>query len=140
VEARIRRRVEEDLRNHAKYRLELKELLEETATEGKGELDGQPKQKGLTGDPTAASVIRYYSKARVRFLTHICDTIDRCLYQLDKDPEIQYCKQRMVSMLYFRTGHTVQSVVDELSYSRAHVYRWKKEVTEQIAKELGYLV
>lgn len=138
MEAEIRRRVEADLRNHSKYRQELKELLEEAATQSPPPADGQPKGKGQTGDPTYGALVRYSNNKRVKFLTEICETIDRCLFQLDKDPEVQYCKQQMVSMLYFRSGYSVEAVAQKLNYSRAQVYRWKAAVLEDIARELGY--
>lgn len=140
MEASIRRRVEEDLRNHKKYQLELKELLNEIATENSSNALGISYGKGEISDPTSTAVIRYYSHARVKFLTHICDTITRCLFCLDKDAEIAYCKQRLIELLYFKNTNTVTSVAMELCYTERTIYRWKAELLEKIALELGYFI
>lgn len=135
----VRRRVVSDLRNYTKYRRELSELLYDLQHSSPPQPDGMPKGIGAISDPTYRAVEETYSNARVKFLTRVCSTIDRCLLYLDQDIEVQRCKERMVELLYFKQGYSMEKVAQEIGYSRAHVYRWSTEIIESVAVEMGYL-
>lgn len=134
-----KQRAEADLRNYPRYTKERDERRYDLLHQTPPPSDGMPKQKGTTGDPTFSATARLIMNTRLEFLERICTGIERCLAILDFDPDAQWRKQRIIELLYWREGYTVEKVAQELGYSVRAVYRWKAEILLTISEEMGYL-
>lgn len=134
-----KQRAEADLRNYPRNCRELEERRYDLLHQTPHPADGLPKQKGRIGDPTFATVAKLSASTRLEFLERTCSTVERCLAVLDYDIDRQRNKQRIVELLYWREGYTVEKVAQELNYSVRTVFMWKAEILKTIAEEMGYL-
>ena len=101
--------------------------------------NGMPKRRGATGDTTFSTVVKLVQNSRLEFLERTCAGVERSLAILDYDPDTQWRKQRLVELLYWREGYTVEKVAQELKYSARAVYRWKADILMTVAEGMGYL-
>ena len=128
----LERFLEDELSNYRKNMFELN-LLREEIIEGSPTPDGMPRGN-TTSNPTESKAARLMTSNVILCLERRLKAVARVLDRYQNNPEML----RLIELRYFKGTHTAIGVMSELHISSKTFYRWRKELLEDLAAELGY--
>ena len=128
----LERFLEDELSNYRKNMFELN-LLREEIIEGSPTPDGMPRGN-TTSNPTESKAARLMTSHVIICLERRLKAVARVLDRYQNNPEML----RLIELRYFKGTHTAIGVMSELHISSKTFYRWRKELLENLAAELGY--
>ncbi len=128
----LERFLEDELSNYRKNMFELN-LLREEIIEGSPTPDGMPRGN-TTSNPTESKAARLMTSNVILCLERRLQGVARVLDRYQNNPEML----RLIELRYFKGTHTAIGVMNELHISSKTFYRWRKELLENLATELGY--
>jgi RinA family phage transcriptional activator len=122
------RYVEHELFNYAETKLLLREL-QQSVIESTPYCETIP-SSGHISDPTANKAIRLVTSTAIARMERNVRAIDRALKLL---PE----QHQMLFNLRYQQGKSIIMVCDEIPASERSYFRWRKEIVEITAREMG---
>ena len=128
----LERFLEDELSNYRKNMFELN-LLREEIIEGSPTPDGMPRGN-TTSNPTESKAARLMTSNVILCLERRIKAVARVLDGYQNNPEML----KLIELRYFKGTHTAIGVMSELHISSKTFYRWRKELLENLAAELGY--
>ncbi len=128
----LERFLEDELSNYRKNMFELN-LLREEIIEGSPTPDGMPRGN-TTSNPTESKAARLMTSSVILCLERRLQGVARVLDRYQNNPEMI----KLIELRYFKGTHTAIGVMSELHISSKTFYRWRKELLENLATELGY--
>ena len=128
----LERFLEDELSNYRKNMFELN-LLREEIIEGSPTPDGMPRGN-TTSNPTESKAARLMTSNVILCLERRLKAVARVLDRYQNNPEML----KLIELRYFKGTHTAIGVMSELHISSKTFYRWRKELLENLAAELGY--
>ena len=128
----LERFLEDELSNYRKNMFELN-LLREEIIEGSPTPDGMPRGN-TTSNPTESKAARLMTSNVILCLERRLKAVARVLDRYQNNPEML----KLIELKYIRGTHTAIGVMNELHISSKTFYRWRKELLEDLAAELGY--
>ncbi len=128
----LERFLEDELSNYRKNMFELN-LLREEIIEGSPTPDGMPRGN-TTSNPTESKAARLMTSNVILCLERRLQGVARVLDRYQNNHEML----RLIELRYFKGTHTAIGVMNELHISSKTFYRWRKELLENLATELGY--
>lgn len=128
----LERFLEDELSNYRKNMFELN-LLREEIIEGSPTPDGMPRGN-TTSNPTESKAARLMTSNVILCLERRLKAVARVLDRYQNNPEML----KLIELKYIRGTHTAIGVMNELHISSKTFYRWRKELLENLAAELGY--
>jgi RinA family phage transcriptional activator len=117
------------------YHETLKEidLLREEILEGSSHAEASGGRSTHKSDPTSAKVSRLLMDRRLQRLEEIATAIGRVYDNLPRE------KQRLVELKYWDGRYSNAGVAHELHIGEMTFYRWRRQIIQAIARELGLL-
>lgn len=85
---------------------------------------------GYISDPTAQKAVKLVTSTAIARMEMNARAINRALKLM---PE----QHRLLFELRYRQGKPMQQVCDEIPASERSYFRWRKEIVEVVAKEMG---
>ena len=128
----LERFLEDELSNYRKNMFELN-LLREEIIEGSPSPDGMPRGN-TTSNPTESKAARLMTSNVILCLERRLKAVAMVLDRYQNNPDML----RLIELRYFKGTHTAIGVMSELHISSKTFYRWRKELLENLAAELGY--
>ena len=128
----LERFLEDELSNYRKNMFELN-LLREEIIESSPTPDGMPRGN-TTSNPTESKAARLMTSNVILCLERRLKAVARVLDRYQHNPEML----KLIELRYFKGTHTAIGVMSELHISSKTFYRWRKELLENLAAELGY--
>ena len=128
----LERFLEDELSNYRKNMFELN-LLREEIIEGSPTPDGMPRGN-TTSNPTESKAARLMTSHVIICLERRLKAVAMVLDRYQNNPEML----KLIELRYFKGTHTAIGVMSELHISSKTFYRWRKELLENLAAELGY--
>ena len=130
----LRTYIEAELRDYHRTRKALEELREDAINTSPAPPDGMPRGGG-TSDPTYNRTQRLLTCRQVQYYARVLGALNAVLDSLP--PE----KYKLVELTYWRQPQTKTPVGIslELNCGRNTYYRWRDEVCEAVAQEMGML-
>lgn len=128
----LERFLEDELSNYKKNLYELN-LLREEIIESSPTPDGMPRGN-TTSNPTESKAARLMTSHVIICLERRLKAVARVLDRYQNNPEML----KLIELKYFKGTHTAIGVQNELHISSKTFYRWRKELLENLAAELGY--
>ena len=128
----LERFLEDELSNYRKNMFELN-LLREEIIESSPTPDGMPRGN-TTSNPTESKAARLMTSNVILCLERRLKAVARVLDRYQNNPEML----KLIELRYFKGTHTAIGVMSELHISSKTFYRWRKELLENLAAELGY--
>lgn len=122
------RYVEHELFNYAETKLLLREL-QQSVIESTPYCETIP-SSGHISDPTANKAIRLVTSTAIARMERNVRAIDRALKLL---PE----QHQMLFNFRYKQGKSMGIVCDEIPTSERSYFRWRKEIVEVVAREMG---
>jgi len=92
------------------------------------------KRTGWISDPTGRAATLLSIHRRIEHLSMIVNAIQTVYERLPEE------KKRLVEMYYWNRSRqwTLEGIAYELNTSRITVYRWRREIVEEIAAQIGW--
>ena len=128
----LERFLEDELSNYKKNLYELN-MLREEIIESSPTPDGMPRGNA-TSNPTESKAARLMTSHVIICLERRLKAVARVLDRYQNNPEML----KLIELRYFKGTHTAIGVMSELHISSKTFYRWRKELLENLAAELGY--
>lgn len=129
----LERFLEDELSNYRKNVYELNLLREEIIEGGPGPADGMPRGN-TTSNPTESKAARLMTSNVILCLERRLKAVARVLDKYQNNPEML----RLIDLRYIKGTHTAIGVMNELHISSKTFYRWRRELLECLATEMGY--
>jgi RinA family phage transcriptional activator len=126
------RYLENELRYYHKNRETLEELHEEIEESSPGPPDGMPRGNS-TSNPTESKAIRLISSRTIIYLERRLNAIERVIDRYRGNEGMT----NLIRMMYLENTHTAFGVCKVLHISQKTFYRWRRELMEDLANELG---
>ena len=126
------RYLENELRHYHKNRKELAAMYEDIEESSPSPPNGMPRGNG-TSNPTESKAIRLMSTRAIIYLERRLNAIETVLKRYNENSEMA----KMIQMLYFDQTHTAFGVIGKLHISQKTFYRWRRELMEDLANEIG---
>jgi RinA family phage transcriptional activator len=122
------RYVEHELFNYAETKQQIKELQQNI-------IESTPFAETIPGgghisDPTARKAIKLVTSTAIARMERNVRAIDRAMKLL---PE----QHQMLFELKYQQGKSMARVCDEIPASERSYFRWRKEIVEVVAREMG---
>lgn len=117
------------------YHDNLKEiqLRREEIIEGSpGPPDGMPRGNA-TSNPTESKAMRLMSSRAILCVEKRLEAIKKVLDRYEDNEAMK----KLIDLRYFKRSHTPFGVMGELHISQKTFYRWRRELLQEIASELG---
>jgi len=132
IKKELRSYIEAELRDYHLIKEELDELRDDILNESPLPPDGMPQGMNIS-DMTYSRVHKLLTCRQIRHLSRVYEGITAVLAILP--PE----KKKYVEVVYWTKPQTLNHIglSMELSISPATFFKWKNEICEKIAKELG---
>lgn len=131
----IRQYVESELKYYKESREELGLIRYDIINPGSDstkERIGSPSAGAVT-KPTEDAVLQMISSRRLQHLEAVVGAIEKTLRQLDP------CEREMVELLYWSDRYNPEGIAQKLHCNKRTVYRWRNQVCETIASEMGLI-
>ncbi len=128
----LERFLEDELSNYRKNMFELN-LLREEIIEGSPTPDGMPRGN-TTSNPTESKAARLMTSNVILCLERRLHGVARVLDRYQNNPEML----KFIELKYFKGTHTAIGVQNELHISERTYRRWRRNIVESLAAELGY--
>lgn len=96
--------------------------------------DGLPRGNE-TSNPTESKALKLMTSRAVLCVERRTNAIGKVLEKYKGDKPMM----RLIELRYFRHSHTPTGIMEELKLGRGTYYRWRKELLEGIASELGLI-
>ena len=109
------------------------ELRREEIMEGSpGPPDGMPRGNS-TSNPTESKAMRLMSSRSILCVEKRLEAIKKVLDRYEDNESMK----RLIELRYFKREHTPFGIMKVLHISQKTFYRWRRELLEEIASELG---
>lgn len=117
------------------YHETLKEidLLREEILEGSSRVKVSGGKSPSKSDPTASKVSRLLMDRRLQRLEEVATAIGKVFEQLPRE------KQKLVELKYWDGRYSNAGVAHELHIGEMTFYRWRRQIIQAVARELGLL-
>lgn len=129
----LERFLEDELINYRKNIHELELLREEIIESSPEPPDGMPRGN-QTSNPTESKAARLMTSNVILCLERRLKSIAKVLDRYSNNPEMM----KLIELKYTKGTHTAIGVQTELHISSKTFYRWRRELLEDLAAELGY--
>ena len=128
--------IENELYNYHNNKLEL-ENFKDDIIQGSSYQSGDRVQTSTLSDETATKAVKLTSSVRLNQLTRTIRGIETGINILKTQPEPY--KYRLLEMKYFDCQYTDMKIAHELSISMETYYRWKRQIVNLIAINIGLM-
>jgi RinA family phage transcriptional activator len=134
IKKELRLYIEAEIRDYHNTRKALDELREDILNESPGPPDGMPRGSG-TSDPTLHRTQRLLTCRQVQYYSRVLGALSAVLDNLP--PE----KYKLVELTYWTQPQplTPVGIALKLNCGKRTYYRWREEICEAVARELGML-
>lgn len=132
IDKRVKGFVLWELEHYPENKRQLEQYRNDIITAKDYTIDGQPCGTD-TGDPTVRKVEQLENSAYIKQAERTIAAIERVLKRLP--PE----KIKAIDLMYWRGTHTATGAGVEIGAGKTTIYDWINNITEQIAKELGFI-
>lgn len=106
-------------------------LLKEEILEGNSHAEASGGKGTRKSDPTANKVTRLLMHRRLKRLEEVTTAIGRVYDYLPRE------KQKLIELKYWDKRYSNAGVAHELHVGEMTFYRWRRQIIEAIAQELG---
>lgn len=87
---------------------------------------------GYISDPTARKAIKLITSTAIARMERTIRAIDRALELLPEE-------HNQLFQLKYRQKWTMKQICDEIPTSERTYFRWRREIVEMVAKEMGFV-
>lgn len=126
------RYLENELIHYRENKIELAKLHEEIEESSPAPPDGMPRGS-TTSNPTESKAIRLMSSRTIIYLDRRLGAIERVVSRYCDNEEMM----KLIRLRYIDNTHTAFGVMREVNISQKTFYRWRRELMEDLANELG---
>jgi len=127
--------VEHELYNYEDTKEELKELKEDIAESGLGNLDYDDfssTESYPSGSSTETATVDILQNKVAKRMSNTIRYIDKAIRELDEEKVRLYIKK-------YRQNKSWQTIVEEMPISQSTFFRYRKEIVRKVAKKMGLI-
>ena len=127
--------VEHELYNYEDTKQDLRELKEDIAESGLGNLDYDDfssTESYPSGSSTETATVDIIQNKVAKRMSNTIRYIDKAIQELDEEKVRLYIKK-------YRQNKSWQTIVQEMPISQSTFFRYRKEIVKKVAKKMGLI-
>ena len=127
--------VEHELYNYEDTKQDLRELKEDIAESGLGNLDYDDfssTESYPSGSSTETATVDIIQNKVAKRMSNTIRYIDKAIQELDEEKVRLYIKK-------YRQNKSWQTIVEEMPISQSTFFRYRKEIVRKVAKKMGLI-
>ena len=127
--------VEHELYNYEDTKQDLRELKEDIAESGLGNLDFDDfssTESYPSGSSTETATVDIIQNKVAKRMSNTIRYIDKAIQELDEEKVRLYIKK-------YRQNKSWQTIVEEMPISQSTFFRYRKEIVRKVAKKMGLI-